>query len=294
MLARLTMCAPPLDPVASGDAAETLRLDDLRPYLLLRNGNYLYKVPFRGGWAVLKVYYGSRGRLGNLVKSAENVLAGQTSYMPRTRLRVERECLAVWREHGFRVYDTYDDVQVEAPGCPPGGYTLFEYRTGPKLNDYLKTSTIPEEERFDTYRRFVAEWARRHDLAIALREPRLVHENGDGKHVLVFDDGFHWFDFEMVWRSRERTAEHVSHEIVQYLWNISKTIPPPLRERLMDETVKAYPSSERLRDAARYFLAHPRPLMRAARALDRGLRSRARKPTSKYNVARRLLARLGP
>lgn len=283
---------PSASPESTG-AAETLRFDDLRPYLLLQNGNYLYKVPFRGGWAVLKVYYGSRGTLGNLYKSAENLLTGQTSYMPRTRLRVERECLDVWRAHGFRVYGTYDDVRVEAPGCPHGGYTLFEYRTGPKLNEYLRTTSIPEEERFDTWRRFLAEWARRHELAIALREPRLVHENGDGKHVMIFDDGFHWFDFEMVWRSREHTPEHVSHEIIQYLWNISKSIPADMRERLFDETVKTYPSAERLRDAANSFLAHPRPLPRLGRTLEQRFRSRARKPGSKYEIARRLLERVG-
>src|SRR4030095_4970827 len=112
---------------------ETLRIGDLAPHLRLKSGNYLYKVPFRGGFAVLKVYAGSRSRLETWRKSFENVvIAGQTSYQPATRRRVELECLAVWRQHGFRVYDTYDDVVVKAPGCPPGLYTLFEYCTGPK------------------------------------------------------------------------------------------------------------------------------------------------------------------
>jgi hypothetical protein len=273
--------------------AETLRFDDLARYLLLRNGNFLYKVPYRDGFAVVKVYYGSRGTLGNLYKSFENVVfAGQTSYMPKTRLRIERECLEVWRRHGFRVYDTYDDVAIDAPGCPPGGYTVFEYRVGPKLNEWMCDASRPEEERFEVYRRFVAEWARRHDLAIAHAEPRLVHENGDGKHVMIFDDGFHWFDFEMIWRSRRHVAEQVSHEIVQYVWNMHKTIPAPLRGRLLDETVKAYPRPERLRDACAEFLHPPRVANRVGRALDRSLRSRAKKPTSKYNVARMLRERL--
>ena len=47
------------------------------------------------------------------MKSLENLAVGQTSYMPETRRRVERECLDVWRKHGFRVYDTYDDVVIE-------------------------------------------------------------------------------------------------------------------------------------------------------------------------------------
>ena len=67
---------------------EVIQFDDLSPHLLLQNGNYLYKVPFGDGWAVLKVYYGSRGTWGRLTKSFSNVvLYGQTSYMPKTRCR---------------------------------------------------------------------------------------------------------------------------------------------------------------------------------------------------------------
>jgi len=263
---------------------ETLRFDDLAPYLLLRNGNYLYKVPYRDGFAVVKVYYGSRSPLSTWIKSFENVaFAGQTAYFPRTRLRVERECLAVWRQYGFRVYGTYDDVVIEAPQCPPGGYTVFEYRTGPKLFEVLRDASRGVEQRLAVYRRFLAEWGRRHELAIALREPRLVHENGDGKHVLVFDDELLWFDFEMIWRSRARVPDQVSHEIIQYLWFLSKSVPE--RElRLLEETAAGYPKTDRLRAACAFFLDGPR------RALDRNLRSRARRPTSKYAVARRLRA----
>jgi hypothetical protein len=270
---------------------ETLRFDDLTPYLLLKNGNFLYKVPFRDGWAVVKVYYGSRSRLQTAFKSLENWSVGQSSYMPETRLRIERECLEVWRKHGFRVYDTYDDVMIDAPQCPPGGYTIFEYRRGPNMNEYLGDATIPVEERFGTWRHFLAEWGRRHELAIAESEPRLVHENGDGKHVMIFDDGLHWFDFEMVWRTVSRLADHVSHEIIQYLWQISKSIPEELRPRLLEETVAHYPDRQKLEDAWRLFLANRRPIQRAARAFDRKT-VRGRKPTSKYGVAARLRATL--
>ena len=93
---------------------ETLRFDDLQQYLLLKNGNYLYKVPFRDGHAVLKVYFGSRSRWQHLTKSFGNlVFANQTSFMPRTRRRVEYECLKLWEEAGIRVFGTYDDVVVE-------------------------------------------------------------------------------------------------------------------------------------------------------------------------------------
>ena len=185
---------------------EVLKFDSLEPYLLLKNGNFLYRVPFRDREAVLKVYYGSRSSAEMALKSFENVvIGGQTSYMPKTRLRVERECLDLWARHGFRVFDRYDEVEVIAPGCPAGGFLLLEYVDRPKLNDYLSDPSVSEEERLATYRRWLSEWGRRHEIAIREREPRLIHENGDGKHVMIGEDGsFLWFDFEMVYRSRSR------------------------------------------------------------------------------------------
>jgi hypothetical protein len=310
---------------------EVLRFDDLAPYLLLKNGNYLYKVPFRGGHAVLKVYYGSRGPIAHALKSIENVVfAGQSSYMPKTRLRVERECMALWRRHGFRVFEVYDDVTVEAPRaqCPPGGYLLVEYVEAPKILAYLSDEAVPLERKLVLYRRFLADWGRRHALAIQHREPRLVHENGDGKHVMLVPGeaaarvggsgtgtggapgaaaggaggadldaltescGFLWFDFEMVYRSRAKVPDHVSHEIAQYLWHTLKTVPPAVAEALLEETVRSYPDRGRLERVYDYFFRHPNPLHRLGRAIDRGLLGRGRKATSKYNVVRRLKERL--
>jgi hypothetical protein len=271
---------------------ETLRFDDLAPYLLLQNGNYLYKIPFRGGWAVLKVYFGSHSNWVRLTKSLSNVLLlGQTSYWPRTRLRVERECLELWSRHGFRVFDWYDDVEVIAPNCPPGGYLLCGYVDAPTIEDHLVDPSIPVEQRFATYRRFLREWCRRHDVASRECEPSLVHENGDFGHVMLVGDEFLWFDLEIVYRSRSHVEEFLGHEIIQYLWYLLRKAPAELRERLVPETVAHYPNRARLAAAPRVFLDHPRWWMRIGRRLD-ALRTKARKPTSKYNVARELRAEI--
>jgi hypothetical protein len=272
---------------------EVLRFDSLEPYLLLQNGNFLYKVPYRSGWAVLKVYYGSRGFWGRIRKSIGNVVySSQTSYMPKTRRRVEIECIHLWRRHGFRVFDIYEDVEVQAPGCVPGGYLLMEYVSAPNLVDFMGDDRVPLDDRFETYRRFLQVWSRRHDLAISEHEPRLVHENGDGKHVMVLKDDFLWFDFEMVYRYPSAVREYVSHEIVQYIWDMNKKLPPEMRDRFLNETIAGYPVRERLYQGHEYFFHHPRMIHRAARALDRRLRYRAKKPTSKYNVAKTILERL--
>jgi hypothetical protein len=270
---------------------EVLRFDDLSPYLLLQNGNYLYKIPFRGGWAVLKVYYGSRSNWVRFTKSVNNALLGQTSYWPKTRRRVERECLELWSKHGFRVFDWYDEVEVVAPGCPPDGFLLCGFVDAPTLEDHMLDATIPLEARFATYRRFLQEWSRRHDIASADREPRLVHENGDFGHVMLVGDDFLWFDLEMVYRSRARVDEVLGHEIIQYLWYLLRKSPPEVRDRLLEETVAHYPDPGRLAQASDVFLDHPRLWMRIGRKLD-SRRAKAKKPTSKYNVARRLRSAL--
>jgi hypothetical protein len=272
---------------------EILKFDDLKPHLFLKNGNYLYKIPFRGGWAILKVYYGDRGTLEELRRSFGNVvLHGQTSYLPKTRCRIERECMELWKKHGFRVFGRYDDVEVVAPGCRPGGYAVMEYVEATKLVDILKDRETSVEQKMPAYRGFLKDWSRRHDIAIAEREPKLVHENGDAKHVMILEDGYLWFDFEMSYRFRSRVKDYVSHEIVQNIWYMTKTLHPDEQDRFLDETIEGYPVRERLQRAYDYLFRHPNPFWRAGRALHRVVRRSSRKPTSKYNVMRRFHERL--
>ena len=60
-----------------------------------------------------------------------------------------------------------------------------------------------------------------------------------------------------------------------------------LNDRLIEETVTHYPNRDRMRSAPDVFLEHPLWHVRLARSIDMR-RSRARKPSSKYGLARRL------
>ena len=115
----------------------TFRRDDLHPYLLLKNGNYLYKIPYHdNGWAVLKLYYGDRTRFQYWSKTFGNVvIANQTSFMPAARRKTELECLELWRNAGFRVFDVYDDVVVS--DVPDHGYATYEYVPRPQVRRHL-------------------------------------------------------------------------------------------------------------------------------------------------------------
>jgi len=284
----VTACltAAPIRGKLPGMAADVLCFDDLERYLLLKNGNYLYRIPFRGTEAVLKLYYGSRSRLRYLAGTISNYAEGQTSFMPRARRENELKCLKIWREAGFRVFDTYDDAVIE--GLPAGGYLLFEYIPAMKLNAYFGDESFPLEHRLETYRRFLGEWHRRHDLAVRSREPRLVHENGDLKHVMMLDDAFLYFDFEMSYRSGRHVADYVSREILAYLKSLGKIVGPERFPLFLQETLQHYAGIDLLEHTHRLMFSHPHPILRLARRFDYRFRARARKPFSKYHVARRL------
>lgn len=267
---------------------ETVHYDNLMQYLLRKNGNYLFKVPFRNGWAVLKSYYGTRSNFTYVKKTFSNlVYYNQTSFMPKGRLETELECMRIWRTAGFRVFDVYENVIVE--GLPEGGYALFEYVDAPRFVIYFADKNIPLEEKLAVWRRFLPIWHRRHALAIERREPRLIHENGDMKHVMIMPDGqFLFFDFEMAYRSRSRVPETVAHEILAYLKSLSKTVGRQHHELFLQETVQHYPDPALLRSVYKFQFCHPNPLIRTLRVLDRTLRPGKRKFFSKYHVARRL------
>ncbi len=267
---------------------QILRFDNLKDYLLHKNGNYLYKVPFRGGWAVLKVYFGDQSKFRYIHKTYNNlVYNNKSSFMPKQRRLTELECLQIWGDAGFRVFGTYDDVVVE--GLPEGGYALFEYIEAPRFKEYFADATLPVEERLKMWRRFLPVWYRRHALAIERQEPKLVHENGDLKHVLIMDDGqFLFFDFEMVFRSRGRIREFVAREIVTYLKSLCHYVPRHEWSIFMKETIDHYPDREILESIYYFSFQHPNPFLRFGRFMDRVIKPRARKKFSKYNVALKL------
>jgi len=267
-------------------ASETLEFDNLDNFLLLKNGNFLYKIPFRDGYAVLKVYYGTRSVWRYIGGTISNFFEGQTSFMPRARMLNEKRCLQIWRDAGFRVFNTYDDIVVK--DLPAGGYMLFEYLPALQFKDYFGDAAVSVEDRLDTYCRFLEVWHRRHDLAVKQQEPRLVHENGDLKHVMMVDDQFLFFDFEMTYRSRYRVPEFVSREILAYLKSLGKIVGPELFPAFLEQTIDHYPGTELLQNTYQLMFVHPNPVVRLARLMDRTFSAAAAKPFSKYNVARRL------
>lgn len=267
---------------------EVVEYPDLDQYLLLKNGNFLYKVPFRDGVACLKVYYGSRSTWRYITGTISNWAEGQTSFMPKARRNNELKCLQVWRENGFRVFDVYDDVVVK--GLPEAGYTMLEFVQGEKMITYLGREDIPLETRLEKYRTFLKDWHRRHALAVKTANPLLIHENGDMKHVMLMpEDQFLYFDFEMQYRSRKpaKVRGYVAREILAYLKYTGKAVGTELFPLFIDETVKHYPDRSLLELAVDTMYKNPNLLVRWARAYD-ARKIRHMEEFNKYQVANEL------
>jgi hypothetical protein len=275
---------------AGTPAPVVIRLEDIDKTPLAGAGNYLWKVPLRDGHAVVKVYFGSRSRLLYWKKSFGNVfLTGRSSHMPRARRATELESVRRWEAHGFRCFPLHPEVEVT--GLPERGYAVFGWVPGRHFREYFKDKEVPLEERMATWRRWVPEWHRRHAAAVAESDPYLIHENGDVKHVMLWEGGFVYFDFEMVYTGRD-VRMLVGREILAYMRSVGRFFGEELYERMADELVAAYPDKALLMSAWESAYCPSGLGMRVARFLDRTLKPSNRKRWSKYRVAQDLKRRL--
>jgi hypothetical protein len=275
-------------PDAEYPTSGVIRLDEVEKEALAGAGNYLYLIPWGGGRVVAKIYYGSRSTLEYVGKSLGNLVGRKSSQFPRTRWRTEQDSIDVWESHGFRCFRRYPDIEIAE--LPRQGYMVFEYLPGLHFRDYFRDETVPFEDRMTTWRRWIPEWCRRHRAAIDECDPRLIQENGDVKHVMLVDDEYLYFDFEMVFKSR-RTRPLVGREILAYMRSVGRFFGEATYDRMMDELVEHYPDKVLLLSAWETAWRHPNPVWRVARALDR-LKRTNRKRFSKYRVALDLRHRL--
>ncbi len=281
------------DPAAPAPAPRSLRLSELPREPLAGEGNFVWKIPFAGGTdgaAVLKVYFGSRGALLHWKKTLGNrLLTGRSSHMPRARFRQETECIRLWERHGFRCFGMHPDVRVE--GLPEQGYMLYDWTPGRHFREYFVDQSVPWPERLATWRRFVGEWHRRHELAVALSEPRLIHENGDVKHVMLWQGGFTYFDFEICFTSR-KVRDLVGRELLAYLRSCGKFFGAETYDALLDELVAHYPDKTLLLAAWEHAFRNENLFIRLGRRLDHRLKPKHQSRWSKYAVALDLRRRL--
>ena len=248
-------------------------------YLVKQNSAaYIYKV------------YGNRcnpirqwsNRLGAL-------LEGRSKPDAETRLRIERQTLALWRQHGFPVFR-------EAPSAPhiefDAPYLRMEYVPGASATQYFADPAVERKAKFETLGRLIMEWGKRHELARSLHEPSLVHEHPSLGHLWRGEDGiFYTFDFEVVFTRAYRTDHLIAREIFRLTRSVITTVPAEERGDYLDFILKHYPFPEFFKIAYTTLCASPNPFVRAFRFLERHA-PRNRRPFSRFQVARWIHERL--
>jgi len=272
-------------------AACTIRVDDIDKTNLAGDGNYLWRHTLPDGLdVVFKIYYGNRSSLLYMKKTFGNVmLTGRSSHMPKPRCRVEVDCINTWEKHGFRCFGIYPQVKVE--GLPEGGYMTFEYIPGLHFREYFADKSVPVEERMATWRRFIGEWHRRHAAAVKDNDSRLIHENGDVKHVMLWKGEFLYLDFEMIYTGKNiRTL--VGREICAYMRSVGRFFGDRLYERMTEELIEHYPDKALLMSTYDWAFNDPHPLWKLIRNIDYAAKPKNKKKHSKYEVALDIKRRL--
>lgn len=284
-----TTAAPPL-PRADYPTEGEIDLDRVEKQPLAGAGNYLYRIPWGDSYVVAKLYDGSRSPLLYWKKTFGNVvLTGRSSHLPRARCRTEIDCARTWERHGFRCFLMLPDITLK--GVPRDRYMVFEYTPGEHFRTYFRDESIPVEERLETWRRWIPEWHRRHRAAVEHDDGRLIHENGDVKHVMLWEGDWVYFDFEMIYTSKD-VRMLVGREILAYMRSVGRFFGEELYDRMTDILVETYPDRTLLFAAWEFAYRHSNPFTRFVRVLDRTLKPSHKKRFSKYRVAQDLRRRL--
>ncbi len=289
------------EPPRPDPAPCTVRLADIDKSNLAGEGNYLWRHTLPDGLEVVaKVYHGSRSPLLYMKKTFGNVvLTGRSSHMPTARCAMEAACVRAWEEQGFRCFGMYPQIAID--GLPRDGYMVFEYVPGRHFRDYFQDRAVPLEEKRATWRRFVPEWHRRHAAAVATGDSKLIHENGDVKHVMLWQDDFVYFDFEMIYTSKD-VRMLVGREICCYMRSVGRFFGDEMYEWMTADLVEHYPDKALLMTTWQWAFDHSDGFTKFVRRLDYSMKPRSKRKYSKYVVAldvkRRLdalsLTRSGP
>ena len=165
-----------------------------------QRGNAVLERETDAGRRVLKVYRRRRGLARETLSRASHWLfEGKRSPCAWGRWETERRSIELWRRHGFDVPELYDEpLPPELVGLP---CTWFEFVPGRPLFWHLVDEGVPEAEKRQLVRTLAQSTRRRHALALALREPLLLHEHPTTKHVLLSGERLVTIDLEGGFRS---------------------------------------------------------------------------------------------
>ena len=206
------------------------------------------KVELGGRPAVVKLYGRKRDWLRDWLRDVgQRLLVGKSGMTPAARCRTERETLALWRAHGC---DVPAALELPLPPEVPPLRLVSEWIDGQLLFVPIRDPRVALAEKQRLLARLAAEWGRRHELALRLREPRLIQAHAMLGHVLWVAAGASGpgsaerlvtFDFEVTWARRAASPRRVAHELMQLLESIAAFAPLDQIGPLIAAFVAAYP-----------------------------------------------------
>ena len=249
----------------------------------------VYYVCEHGHPCVLKVFDRKESELRRLWADLGNCFVGRTGASPSQRYLTERACLAVWRRHGFDVFQECD----AAPEVSIGAHHIcMEYVPGRSVGDFLADPDVPRRRKTALVARLAHEWRWRHDIALAHREPLLIHEHPTLVHVWMGPHGrlIH-YDFEIAYARAGKLDDLIARELIGFLRSLYKLSSQEEFDRYLAAFLSVYPCRRRIERAYTLFFRSPNPVVRAFRFFER-LIPRSRRPHSKFRVARMLAARI--
>jgi tRNA A-37 threonylcarbamoyl transferase component Bud32 len=211
------------------------------------NGKHVVvKATLGGRPVVVKLYGRKRPWLHTILREIGVHFVGRSSTLPGKRCAAERGVLELWRRHGFDVPEVLD---VVLPSSEKRPHLVLEWVPGRDLRTLVADRSVALAEKKALLARFARGWSRRHDLALELREPRLIQVHPGFHHVLVAGDRLVQFDFELTYTLPGAVPRLIQREIVGFL----RTLRSSAREsydELLGEVTAAYGARERIEAAA--------------------------------------------
>lgn len=203
------------------------------------------KVRIDGRDRIVKLFGHRRGRIRTLVRNlGHRWIVAKTPTTPEGRRDTERRLLRLWRSHDFPVPEVLDlEVSLDAPQP----YLVLEFIPGPRLCECWRDPEPNLEGLVPKLQQFAAECARRHDLALRLEEPRLIHTHPNFRHLIDRGDQLVYIDFEHAYLSAAEIPRYISMELAGFIESIEESSNP----QLVDTFVSAYLRPERLERMAR-------------------------------------------
>ncbi|MHC5065947.1 MAG: hypothetical protein ACYTG5_18455 [Planctomycetota bacterium] len=178
-------------------------------------GNIMYKVVEGDATYLLKLY---RSRWNPLQEHFEKYFARyahrRTSGSAIGRYESERDNLQVWTEAGFDVCRVFDKPLPE--GVEPPGLWL-EYCPGPTLSEFFVDPDVDEAQKTSELTRMVRGISKRHALAMATGERRLLQKHPTCNHLLLHEGRQVTIDLEGAYLPNYRMLEALTREVSGYL-----------------------------------------------------------------------------